>query len=87
MGTEKIKRISKEVDGILYFTGRALPDPNYNVASPNMTHIMIDLTSARFCVPLVDKESPLAFSIVNDEHWNHDSANHGGVETVLRYTL
>ena len=86
VGENKVKKISKEVDGILYFTGRILPTQEYVVTTP-MTDVMTDLTSTSFCVPLVDKCSPLAFSIINDVHWNHDVANHSGVETVLRYTM
>ena len=46
---------------------------------------MKDLTTTSFCVPLSDKYSPIAFSLVNDIHWNHPTAQHCGVETVLRY--
>ena len=80
-------KFSKEVDGILYFTGRILPTQNYVIAAPTMTDVMRDLTSTSFCVPLVDKSSPLAFSIANDIHWNHNVACHSGVETVLRHTM
>ena len=38
-------------------------------------------------MPIVDKHSPLAYSIINDVHWNDPTAKHSGVETVLRYTL
>ena len=84
--SEKVKKMSKEVDGILYFTGRILPTQEYVVTTP-MTDVMKDLTSSTFCVPIVDKFSPIAFSIINDVHWNDDVASHSGVETVLRYVL
>ena len=48
---------------------------------------MKDLTSTMFCVPLVDKNSPLAYSITSDVHWNHPTASHCGVDTVWRYVL
>ena len=52
-----------------------------------MTDAMIDLSSTSFCVPIVDAHSPIAYSVVNDIHWNHEVANHRGVETVYRYVL
>ena len=52
-----------------------------------MTDIMQDLSSTTFCVPLIEKYSPLAYSIRNEVHWYHESAKHAGVETTLRYTM
>ena len=37
-----------------------------------------------FCVPLVEKYSPLAYAIINEVHWYNDDAKHSGNETVLR---
>ena len=50
-----------------------------------MPHITIDLTVISFCVPLIDKFSPLAYVLVNEVHWYHDDARHSGNETVMRY--
>ena len=75
---------SKEIDGILYYTGRILPNQKFtNTAT--MTDVMLYLTSSTFCVPIVDKYSPIAYSIINETHWYHPVAKHSGVETVLRY--
>ena len=52
-----------------------------------MPDVMTDLCETSFCVPLVDKYSPIAASIVNENHWYHDDAKHAGNETVLRYTM
>ena len=52
-----------------------------------MTDAMRDLCSTTFFVPMIDKHSPLAYSIINEVHWYNKVANHSGVETVLRYTL
>ena len=83
---QKYEKISTEKKGILYYSGRILP--NQHVSSvTSMSDIMRDLSSTTFCVPLIDKHSPLAYSIVNEIHWYHDVAKHSGVETVLRYTL
>ena len=52
-----------------------------------MTEVMKDLCSSTFCVPLVYKHSPLAYSIVNEIHWHSAAAKHSGIETVWRYVL
>ena len=52
-----------------------------------MTNAMQDLSAATFCVPIVDKHSPLAYAIINDVRWNDKVAQHSGIETVWRYVL
>ena len=49
--------------------------------------VMQDLSAATFCVPIVDKHSPLAYAIINDIHWNNKVAQHSGIEMVWRYVL
>ena len=82
----KYEHISKEVDGILMYSGRILPTIEVTCTG-KFTNIMKDLASTTFCVPLVDKNSPVAFSIINDVHWNHQSVMHCGVETTWRHVL
>ena len=93
-GTEKIKHflkesqyknISKEKDGILFYTGRILPTQNVSIVG-RMTEAMKDLTAITFCVPVLEKHSPIAYSIISEVHWHNQNAKHGGVETVLRYS-
>ena len=48
---------------------------------------MKDLYSTTFCVPITDKHSPIAYSLVNDIHWNDKTVCHCGVETTYRYIL
>ena len=79
--------ISKEQDGILYYTGRILPTEKIVDVREQMTDVMKDLSATTFCVPLVYKHSPLAYSIVNEVHWYSDVAQHSGIETVWRYVL
>ena len=81
------KSISVMKDGILYYTGRILPTQVIKSDSISLTDAMKDLSATSFCVPIVDAHSPIAYSIVNDVHWNHTVANHRGVETVYRYVL
>ena len=52
-----------------------------------MSDVMKDLSSSTFFVPVIYKHSPLAYSIVNDVHWNSSVAKHSGVETVWKYVL
>ena len=56
-------------------------------AVEKMSTVMLDLSSATFFVPIIDKNSPLAYSIINEIHWYHKEAKHAGVETVNRYVL
>ena len=79
-------KFTKEVDGILRYSGRILPTDNVDVVSC-MTDVMKDLTSTSFCVPVVDKYSPIGYSIVNDYHWNDKIVKHRGIETTFRYIL
>lgn len=82
----KYDHISKEVDGILIYSGRILSSTEVTCTG-KFTNAMKDLTSTTFCVPLVDKSSPVAYSIINDVHWNHTSVMHCGVETTWRHVL
>ena len=78
--------ISTEVEGMLRFNGRILPDDDISIVG-RATQVMKDLTAATFFVPVIEKDSPIALSIVEDIHWNHPTAQHRGVETVWRYVL
>ena len=78
------EKISVEKNSILYFKGRIPPGQKIQSVVP-LTDVMKDLTNLNFCVPIIDKFSPIGFAIANDTHWNHNVANHTGVETVLRY--
>ena len=81
---DKYKRISTEVDGILIYTGRILPNESINIVTP-MTRIMKDLHQTVFCVPILDKHSPLAYAILQEVHWFNKTVKHSGIESTLRY--
>ena len=81
-----IERISTERDSILYHSERPMPK-HENDQIVQLTEVMRDLSSCTFVVPLIDKHSPIAYSIINEVHWNDPVASHSGVETVLRYTM
>ena len=78
-------KFSKEKDGILIYTGRLLPD-EISAVTP-MTSVMKDLASTTFCVPIIDKFSPMAYSIVGKVHWYDKTVRYSGIETMWRYVL
>ena len=81
------EKISIEKDNILYYTGRILPTENIIDVREQMSDVMKDLSATTFCVPLVYRHSPLAYSIVNDIHWYSKVAQHSGIESVWRYVM
>ena len=78
------EKISKEQNGILLYTGRILPSQRIN-DKLELSDVCIDLSMSSFCVPIIDKFSPLAFAIVNEVHWYDKDACHSGNETVMRF--
>ena len=79
------QKISKEIDGILYYTGRILPSQSFG-GKLSFSDVILDLSCTSFCVPLVESCSPFAYSLVGETHWYNTDAMHSGVETVLRYS-
>ena len=77
---------SEERNDVLYYTGRILPSDQITIVG-RLTESMKDLSEDSFCVPIVDKFSPIAFSIVNDVHWYNKTVKHGGVESIWRFIL
>ena len=86
MKKDMYEKLSFEKDDILLYKGRMSPIQKIQAVVP-LTKIMKDLTNTTFCVPIVDKFSPIGLGIINEVHWNHKVAKHTGVETVLRYTM
>ena len=82
----KYKDISTEVNGVLKFSGRILPTDDITIVG-RATQVMKDLSATTFAVPLVDKDSPIAYSIINDTHWYHPTVLHRGVDITWRYVL
>ena len=78
------KNISRDREGILHYTGRILPSQKID-NELKLADVCIDLTASTFCVPLLDKASPISYAIVNDVHWHNYDAKHAGNETVMRY--
>ncbi|XP_066926258.1 uncharacterized protein [Clytia hemisphaerica] len=84
--SKRLANISSEKNGILYYNERILPIEKIT-STGKLTNAMFDLSSSTFIVPVVDRYSPIAYSIVNFIHWHHPVAKHKGVETVYRYVL
>ena len=80
------QNISKDIDGILHYTGRILPSQNIEIESDlQLADVCTDLSSSTFCVPILDKHSPITYSIINEVHWYSEDARHSGNETVWRF--
>ena len=45
-----------------------------------------DLAARSFCVPMVERLSPVAYAVANDVHRYDPDVKHGGVESLLRHT-
>ena len=71
-------------DGILYFTGRVVP--TQEIGKAGLADAMFDLSASTYCVPVTDSKSPIAYAIVSEIHWYDPNVNHGGVESILRYS-
>ena len=94
-GTMEVKQFNKakhytkfteEKDDILHYTGRILPSDEISITG-KFTAAMLDLCSTTFCVPVLDRFSPISYSIVNDVHWYDKNVSHRGIETVWREVL
>ena len=76
------EKISEERFGILYYTGRILPMQKIE-NKLELSDVCVDLSNSSFCVPLIDKHSPLACAIINEVYWYNYDAKHAGNETVM----
>ena len=79
----KYINICKNIDGILYYSGRILTDYKFG-GYPELCQVAIDLCNTSFCVPIMDQYSPVAISIAMDIHWYHPDVRHAGIEAILR---
>ena len=72
-------------NGVMYYSSRV--DPGNVSFVGKMSDAMIDLSSGSFEVPVVERFSPIAFSVVNQIHWEHPTAKHSGVESTIRFVM
>lgn len=82
--SKEYESISTFKIGILIYNGRILPDERVSIVG-KFTSAILDLSSTMFCVPIINRRSSVAYSIVQDIHWNSKDCNHSGIETKLRY--
>lgn len=75
------RNCSQLKDGILYFSGRLLDSG----AIFAMEQVMFDLSPVTFCRPILDKHSPVAYSIMLETHWSR--AHHLNATTTYRESL
>ena len=83
---KKFEKFTTPKDDLLIYTGRILPEDQVTIIGCYM-EAMKDLSRHSFCVPVLDKDSPFAYSIALDVHWNHPACKHSGVETTLRFIM
>ena len=82
---KKFETMTKEIDEVLYYSGRILDGVAFD-GYPELCQVAIDLCPTSFCVPVLDRYSPVAISIALDIHWYHEDVQHTGIESMLRQT-
>ena len=83
MDKKKYSNISKEIDGVFYYSGRILQDQEF-LGYPDLCKAALDLCQTTFCVPVMDQYSPVAISIALEIHWYHPDVCHLGIESLYR---
>ena len=78
---EFVNRISTETEGVLLSKGRLLDCMNYRDTG-ELSGIILDDLGVKSNLPVIERYSPLAYSIADHLHWN--VAVHRGVETCTR---
>ena len=84
MKDKKIEKIAIERDGILLSTGRLLDEMNFKETS-EIPNLNLGSLGIKVNLPLVERFSPLAYSLGDYIHWN--LARHKGVESCNRISL
>ena len=83
---KKFEKFTTTKDDLLIYTGRILPEDQVTIVGC-CTEAMKNLSQHSFCVPVLDKDSPVAYSITLDAHWNHPACKYSGAETTLRFIM
>ena len=81
---KQIEKIAVEKEGILLSKGRLLDEMNF-VETAEVPNLDLGCLGVRVNLPLLERYSPLAYSIAEHIHW--DLAVHRGVETCNRMSL
>jgi hypothetical protein len=80
----KVDKISVMKDGILFSKGRIIDGMNF-VQTGGLELPDLGQLGLKSHIPVVDRHSPLGYSIANHVHW--DLCKHKGVETCNRVSL
>lgn len=73
-------------DQLLIYVERILPSDKISIVG-RFTEAMKDLSQHMFNVPILDKDSPIAYAVALDVHWNHSVCSHSGVEITLPFIM
>ena len=80
----KVDKVAVMKDGILFSKGRIMDGMNF-VQTGGLEISDLGNLGIKAHIPVVDRHSPLAYSIANHVHWN--LAKHRGMETCNRISL
>ena len=80
----KMWKDTRKIGKIRVWSSRVLSSQEFSVGL-QLSDTMFDLNPTKFCVPILDEYSPVAWSIALHVHWNHLTARHAGIPTVVRY--
>ena len=78
---EKVAKIAVEQDGVLLSKGRLLDEMNF-METGELKNLTLGALGVKTRLPVIERFSPLAYSIAEHVHWN--IARHRGVETCTR---
>ena len=79
-----VSKVAREVDGILLSKGRLVDGMNF-VETGELGKFNIGSLGVKVNVPVLDRFSPLSYSIAQHVHWQ--VGKHRGIETTNRLTL
>ena len=82
--TTKVDRVAVMKEGILFSKGRIIDGMNF-VQTGGLEVSDLGQLGIKSHIPVVNRHSPLAYSIANHVHWN--LAKHKGIETCNRISL
>ena len=77
VAAKNYKNVTTEKDGILLYNARIFDGTEIK----DMANVMVDVGPLQFCVPILDRHSPVAYSIMLYAH--QELAHHRNVNTTL----
>ena len=83
-GKDLVKKVGVERDGVLLSQGMLLDTFNF-AETGELDHVKLGSLGFKLHVPVLDRHSPLSYSIAQHVHWV--LGKHRGVETLNRISL